>query len=203
LKVRAFQRDLERLYGLDPFDPVDHYFVNNEEVKEILSPKEPPKPQVLFHEEEGQISLSVHVGDQVIERIERVGLENASLSDFCSAAEEISHFVYLVWNIQNGQRVSLLDLELQGEIDKYLLARAYFSEDEHVFERIFEKFEYHPELEEEARQRYVEANRLGGKLCRTLSESLSEGELDRETVAWLREFYRLASSARLSVAKNL
>ena len=40
-------------------------------------------------------------------------------ADYCTALEGVSHFHYLVWSLARGRNVSLLELELQAEVDKY------------------------------------------------------------------------------------
>ena len=42
------------------------------------------------------------------------------LSGFCAAAEGVSHFLYLAHRAGQGGQVSQLELEAQGELDKYL-----------------------------------------------------------------------------------
>ncbi len=37
-----------------------------------------------------------------------------------TALEGVSHFVYLAWNAGHDKPVSLLELEMQAEVDKYV-----------------------------------------------------------------------------------
>ena len=50
----------------------------------------------------------------------RVHLDRENLDPFCVAAEEVSHFVYLFFCARAARQVTQLELELQGEVDKYL-----------------------------------------------------------------------------------
>ena len=43
-----------------------------------------------------------------------------NLADYWTALEGVSHFMYLAWNAGHDRAVSLLELELQAEIDKYV-----------------------------------------------------------------------------------
>ena len=52
---------------------------------------------------------------------ERVTDDN--LQDCCTALEGVSHFHYFVWSADRRRHVSLLELELQAEVDKYCQKR--------------------------------------------------------------------------------
>ena len=44
-----------------------------------------------------------------------------NLADYLTVAEGVSHFVYVAWNAGFDKPVTLLELELQAEVDKYVL----------------------------------------------------------------------------------
>ena len=48
-------------------------------------------------------------------------LTHENLADYLTAAEGVSHFVYVAWNAGHDKPVTLLELELQAEVDKYVL----------------------------------------------------------------------------------
>ena len=82
-------------------------------------------------------------------------------------------------------------MEVQGEIDKFLLASMFRPEIGDTFRALFERFKFDRKKSSEELKRYAEANRLAGKFVRTLghwTEKLRE----------LREFYRRTSTLRLS-----
>lgn len=206
MSVNKLQQDLEEIYGLDAFPAIERFLVSTEEIKEIL-PKlkenESLHPQVLFQQEGEEVFLAVHFGDETLERIQKQGLKKSTLSDFCSVAEEVSHFLYLSWRAKNQRPVSLLDVELQGEIDKFLLACKYFESEEDLYTRMFEDIQFHHELPPKSKDRYREANRLGSKFVKTFGMEFQDGELQTETRAELRNFYRLASQTRLCKVSKL
>lgn len=83
-------------------------------------------------------------------------------------AEEVSHYIYIVWSKSNGKKLHLLDLEVQGEIDKFFLAKEVYKSHDQSFERIFSDFSLREDLTDEAKDRYIEANRLAKKLIQHL-----------------------------------
>ena len=49
-------------------------------------------------------------------------LDESNLADYCTALEGVSHFHYVTWSAGCARNVSLLELELQAEVDKYASA---------------------------------------------------------------------------------
>lgn len=174
--LRDLQRQLERIYRLGSQPPIERFLVPAENAKT-------PGPRVLIKETEGVVFLAVQLGEKE--------LHPENLADFLGAAEETSHFLYLTFRAQNERPVSLLDLEIQGEIDKYLLASLHFSAEKHLFEHLFERTRFHERLKKEAWDRYREAHRLGGKFVRSM------GRLP-DVLRFLRTFYRWSSPRRLA-----
>ncbi|MFH1263321.1 MAG: hypothetical protein V1495_07775 [Pseudomonadota bacterium] len=190
LIVRELQRLLERIYRLGAQPPIEHFLISAADLRSWLPEGADPKPQILIQEADGEVFLAVHLAPE--------GLEPKNLADFLSAAEETSHFVYLLWRAANEKPVSLLDLELQGEIDKFLLASAYFDGESDLFARIFGKFSWLGKLSEEAKARYAEAQRLGGKFVRSLGAIAGGVGPTPGILRSLREFYRLGSQKRVA-----
>jgi hypothetical protein len=87
----------------------------------------PTDEQLLLAEDEDGMGVSLYVDQSVLERLmarcplRTLGDDN--LADYCTALEGVSHFHYLVWSAVRARRVSLLELELQGEVDKYASGR--------------------------------------------------------------------------------
>src|SRR5205823_14442801 len=128
---------------------------------------------------------------------------------FSVAAEEVSHFQYLLFHATSGRSVSQFELELQGEIDKFLLTFFAVSSggkfDEQLFGTLFEQFFYHFHLAEsltqEQRVRYMEANHVAKRFIRRCGKLLAlEGGRRDRAFSLLRRFYRVDSAEKLSLA---
>ena len=193
MNLHRLQLDLEEIYRIGGYPSVDQFLISAPEVSKLLPEESAPRPQVLLKEEEGSVRLAVHIE---LEALQALADEVMELSDFCGVAEEVSHYLYLSWRALNDRPASLLDLEVQGEIDKFLLARRYIADSQDLFERMFERVVYDERLDEEGRERYRLANLFGGKFCRALKQ-------EDEPLERLRVFYRLASPARLSELEKL
>lgn len=169
----------------------------------------PTDEQLLVVEEEDGVGISLYLDRAVIERLaERCPLQSLSednLGDFCTALEGVSHFHYFVWSAGMARHVSLLELELQAEVDKYAsalritLAQRGGRFPAELFGRLFEGVTFLPHLAEDERRRYEEAHRFGARFCRRLEERFLRTRRARPEalLAELRAFYRLGSHAKL------
>lgn len=200
--LNEIQRRLERLYSIQEFPPIEHFLIGTDEFKERY-PHLRPAPQVLLQERKGELCLAVHLGDDQVQKIHEGGWSNMHLQDFASSIEEISHFVYLAFSASEEKEISLLDIEVQAEIDKYLMAMEYFPEEAGLFSRLFESIGYADGLKHDERERYEEANRLGAKLAKWIEKNHEEGRLSIDTLRFLRSFYRMASPKRLNKVEKI
>ncbi len=136
--------------------------------------------QVLLYEYAASAALSVYIDAGVIERLGHDNplqhLSNVNIDDFCTALEGISHFQYLAWCIERSRQVSLLELELQAEVDKYAVATCLFMRQGRgrfhagLHRRMFSCVGFLPSLDETTRRRYAEANRGAARFCRRNDE---------------------------------
>ena len=169
--------------------------------------------QLLVVEEEDGVGISLYVDQSVIARLaERCPLQSLAdenLADFCTALEGVSHFHYLVWCAGRERHVSLLELELQAEVDKYVSALQLMLQQRagrfpaELFERLFDRTAFLPHLPPHERTRYEEAHRFAARFCRRLEERFLRRRRARPEalLAELRTFYRLGRHAKLRHAE--
>ncbi|MBI4405123.1 MAG: hypothetical protein HY537_13255 [Deltaproteobacteria bacterium] len=133
------------------------------------------------------------------------------ISAFAIAAEEVSHFNYLLFNALAGRSVSQLELEFQAEVDKFLLT--YFANigwsqwDKktftHLFEQFFIKFSISTEISPGQKERYVQASQLAKGLVLRFEKYLSNRFLYEKAFRLLRRFYRLSVADKISFVNSL
>lgn len=165
--------------------------------------------QVLIVQGDDATRIGVLIDTAVLQRLhERNPLQRLSdenLADFCTVLEGVSHFQYLVWCIERMRTVSLLELELQAEVDKYALAICLLMQQTQgdfpagLHQRMFTRVSFAPELDCVSRQRYEEANRHAARFCRGIDRRFLSCRR-RRMAAWmmeLRRFYRCDHHAKL------
>ena len=149
---------------------------------------------------------------EVLERLARrdplEALDEDNLPDYCTALEGVSHFHYLVWSLARGRNVSLLELELQAEVDKYATAVALMTRQqagrfpEALHARLFHAVSFLPQLDEISRRRYQEANRHAARFCRSLEERFLRARRQRPEL-WLAELRRFFRRGHQEKIRNL
>ena len=72
----------------------------------------------------GELALSLYLDPQLLQRLARADplecLHAGNVADCLTALEGVSHFMYLAWNAGHDKPVSLLELEMQAEVDKFI-----------------------------------------------------------------------------------
>ena len=164
--------------------------------------------QVFVVEDGGNVHVGLFVAPEVIGRLERSDplgrLDDDNLPDYCTALEGVSHFHYLMWNLSRGRNVSLLELELQADVDKYASALTLITQQRNglfpasLHTRLFHRVRYLPELTADSRRRYEEANRHAARFCRSLQERfLGRRSRPEAFVSELRRFFRCGHQEKL------
>ena len=182
-------------------------------LQDSLAPP-PTDEQLLIAETADGVALGLYVDATVLERLARrcplQALDDANLQDYCTALEGVSHFHYVSFSAGCERGVSLLELELQAEVDKYatalslLLAQRGGRFPADLFHRLFEGGQLLPHLSPSERARYTEAHRFAARFCRRLEERFLRRRQARPAalVAELRSFYRLGAHAKLRHASQ-
>lgn len=188
--IQHIQKKLQHLYRLHDMPCVEDYFIQRET---ILSFGLLDRPQVVvFFEKEGA-NVGVYLGQDEFEHA-------STWSRFAVYTEEISHFLFLMWRLQHDQELSLLDLEVQGEIDKFLLTADMWGVDHTTMEQTFGRYDLHDELSQAEKKRYHHAHFLGKGFAKNIiTKKWRYGTMMR----FLREFYRKSSIYRISTLRKL
>ena len=165
--------------------------------------------QVFLVEHDGEVRIGLYIDQRVLDRLQRHDpldeLDEDNLNDFCTALEGVSHFHYLIWSCARGRSVSLLELELQAEVDKYATALALLTQQRagafpgDLHARMFGSVSFLPELDEVSRRRYEEANRHAARYCRSLDERYLHPRRcqPEKWLAELRRFFRCGHQEKI------
>ncbi|HJS89214.1 MAG TPA: hypothetical protein VJ738_04535 [Steroidobacteraceae bacterium] len=157
-----------------------------------------------------EAAISLYLDPDLLERLRRedpmVRLHDGNVADCWTALEGVSHFLYLAWHAGHDRPVSILELEMQAEVDKYvasywLLRRQLPSRFPAELRRIlFERTRIDPGLAEGREDLYRAASRYAEKFCRRLEQSLRRAGrgTEGEVLSELRRFYRLSNARKLA-----
>jgi hypothetical protein len=203
------QRHLEALYDLRPEAPVTEYLIPPAEVVHLPG----GGSRTLVAQEGDEVSVGVVLDEATGRELEyrdpRVRLDSTNLGPFSTLTEEVSHFLYLLSRARSDRPVTRLELELQAEVDKYLVALFFLglqnegAASARLRALLFERYRLADGLSAESAERYHEATRLARRYCRWLEARYLRrprlGDLAREA----RRFWRLGQREKLETIAAL
>ena len=180
--VAAAARRLAAIYRLDLELRPERYVVEPSDARRLLDGPG-PRTGVLILEEQGAAWLGLYV-------------DPADRADRDAIVEETSHLLCLAWHAAHERRVSLLILELQGEIDRYVVARL----DGRDGLAHFDAVAWNDWMDPATRRLYENAHRRAGRYCRSLAARYPDRRDTPGLLAELRGFYRAPSERKLRLA---
>jgi hypothetical protein len=160
--------------------------------------------QVLVAADDDTLWVSLYLEPGVLRRLASENpfeaLHERNIGDYWTALEGVSHFVCIAWSAAYDRPVTPLELELQGEIDKYVGSlwllqeqnpERFPAELHHV---LFERARVDPVLAGERIGLYRRANAYAARFCRRLARTLRPAgpAAHAAGIAELRRFYRMS-----------
>lgn len=203
VSLQPLQRDLEAIYALRVPHNVDDFLCTNRELARFLGGGRPlrgAREGLFVRERSGELDLSLFLDPRVIAALSPAtgSHRSAGLDDYCLALEGVSHFLYLVWYATHERQVTLLEMELQAEIDKYVMLRGMIADGpDGLLGRLFRDASWCDGLESGELERYREASRLAERYCRSLERRFLRSGSRNELLRELRAFYRRSRDDKL------
>jgi len=161
---------------------------------------------LLLREDEHGVALSLYLDQSILDRLQAddptAALRSGQLDDLCKVIEGLSHFNYIAWRASRDRSVTLLELELQAEVDKFVSTMQLASE-ERDFElmnalhgRLFDSARFHDHLDPRQLERYRAASEYAARFCQVLGPRMRKRGGDVMTE--LRRFYRMSLGDKIS-----
>lgn len=188
--AHAIQRRLEAYYRLEESPKIEEFL-------RVVPANEARESVRLFEADDGALEIQVLAPE----------LSQApDLDGYCQIIEGVSHFVYLVERKRTGLPTTQLELELQAEVDKYVLlalsrepidsARARL-----LHEKLFERVVYlHPPGTVEG-DRYRLANDLAARLVYRLERAYAISGRTSDLRDTLSRFFRMGQKDKIGFAQ--
>ena len=207
--LAKLQKSLVDLYRVDHgYDLTDYLITDPSVAKALAQDSLMPNTDesVLLCEDDDGLALSVYLDKRMLDRLDAADplehLQEEQLNDFWTVLEGISHFNYIVWSASRGRSVTLLELEMQAEVDKFVTSSMLASEqgDEHLVTQmhtlLFDKAKLRPDLDREQHERYAAASEYAGRFCHQLQRRLLNSKA--RVLCELRSYYRLSQTDKIS-----
>lgn len=205
--LAELQTLLSDVYALDVEYDVGDFLLTDPRIAEALDVDgREIDEKLLITEDDGEAAVSLYLDADLLRRLARNNpasrLSEQNLEDFWTALEGVSHFLYYAWNAALEKSVTLLEMELQAEVDKFIAtALLLYRQEERVpanlHSCLFDLPRFDARLGGDELDRYRSANHYAGKYCRKLARALA-GQAN--PVLLRRElcyFYRLPQPAKI------
>jgi len=200
----ATQRRIEALYALEAQAPVADFLIPAGSAGSLPG----GGSRTLVTVDGDELSLGVVLDDAVVERLAALDprrvLNRDNLAAYCTLTEEVSHFVYLGYCARHGRSTTQLELELVGEVDKYLAAADLLSLQsegalsERLRELLFRGYSLAEGLSSEQADRYHRASGLAERYCGWLESAFVKPRRPAELSREAQRFYRLGCGDKLA-----
>jgi hypothetical protein len=186
------QSRLSRWYGIEDAPEVDPFIEPVDGGRETL---------FLRDEGGGALELRLHLPRAAVE-----GGRAPSFDELCQVIEGVSHFLYLAERARRELPATQLELELQAEVDKYVLLshggpRFHPARAARVRARLFERVSYLHAADTERGARYRMANDLAARFARKLEVIFTRHGRFEPMRAVLRAFYGAGQTEKIGLAQ--
>lgn len=203
------QQQLTDIYQVDRGHDVRDYLITDPTLAKYIGQDamltNTDETLLISQDDEG-LAMSLFLDGEMLERLETACpldcLRAELLDDLWKVLEGISHFNCVAWKTAQERSVTLLELELQGEIDKFVTTSllALKQSDRELLNRLhgwlFDDVSFHDELDDEQLDRYRSANDYASRFCHGLRQQLIDN--DELAISELRQFYRLQLPDKIS-----
>ena len=171
------------------------------------------KERLLISECSDGLDLSLYISSDVISQIQNSHpielITKGKYSEFCLVLEGVSHFLYIVWNASHQRQVTLFEMELQAEIDKFILLQSFIDDKSGIYDAaqianwLFESHTFDELLNEAELTRYSDANYYAGKYCLGLQQQYQVTDMNKNLLNELRRFYRFSRDDKVRYINRL
>ena len=195
---RRLQEILEAMYRLDGTPSIGDFRIDERTARIFLTDSERVRESLVVRAGEEYTDVALYIKEAVMMSA-RAFLEGQAweIDAFCAATEGVSHFVYFTFcGGQLDRPVSQIELELQAEIDKFLVLRLFGPEEGNLISRLFEQVRFAEHLSLGERERYLVANRVARRYARWLEQKIRSGRIS-EALRDARQLYRKPFTAKL------
>jgi hypothetical protein len=212
--LQGMQHRLQSIYDVQIEQRVDDYLITDRDLARRLdasvNPREVPEKLLVLEGEEA-LELSLFVDAEVLARLTPCGRprDGRDFDTWCKALEGVSHFVCLLWNARHRRSVSMFELELQAEVDKFVALADLLDRwsdrraARDLHEWLFGQASFDHALAANELQRYRDANRYAGRYCRALGGDSGDSGAREQIAVALRRFYRLPRGEKLRHIEHL
>ncbi len=208
--LNKLQTCLEDIYEIPSQHRVQDFVIHDAVLAAQLDNSDNPRPlseKLLIHQQGNNIDITLYLDQRIMHRLEQLdptaSLTNDNIHDFWVALEGISHFIYLTYHAAYERAISLFELELQAEVDKYIMSAFLLGQQgnqampDSLHYHLYRKVDFDQRLLPDELQRYVRANKLAAKFAAFIAYCINNRIASPRIINTLRRFYRLPQQQKI------
>ncbi|MEQ8426270.1 MAG: hypothetical protein RLT87_07195 [Gammaproteobacteria bacterium] len=217
MSLDYFQEQLQGIYEINVKQRAHDFLLTDEIIANQLSGAGntcSSRERLLIAECDQGLDISLYISAEVMQMLDECHptdlLRTGNYAEFCLILEGVSHFLYLLWNASHDRQVTLFEMELQAEIDKFVLLvsmdqqhREHVLDSGHIGSWLFEGHAYDDWLNADELLRYERANYFAGKYCQGLQQQFRVADMNQGLLNELRRFYRYGREEKLRYINKL
>ncbi len=207
--LNQVQNQLEMIYGIGLNERAEEFLIDKKEALNLFTQGEKiPKELLLVRKpKEETVEVALFLDNNLLDNLNEndpfVSINENNLNDFCILIEGISHFVYFLWKSHNQHPITQLEMEMQAEIDKYLMLLFYSKTNDdnnlmaQVFDRLFENFTVFETLTREHTAQKLSASDLAMRYCHRIQNKWKNKSDFSELLDEVRQFYNFSQEEKI------
>ncbi len=210
LRLSGLQRALAEVYRIDLDCDVDDFV-------HAMDPRDPERARgevvLVSQTADGEPEVAVLLDPRVSDALTGAPANDGTLPRFtawCMALEGVSHFTLLAYRAAGNRPVSELELELQADVDKYVLGvlqrcvhRSPGEATRHAHTlrlALFDAVTFHDGPETLRGERYRTAHKLAARYASSLERRYVRTARLHALLEELRDFYRAGLATKCAMA---
>jgi hypothetical protein len=202
---------IDRIYDLELEVRIEEFLIGQETGRRLVGGA--TDGAVLVQQaDDKELQVGVYIGEDTLSRLNELESSSRFTSEYlgllCTVVEEVSHFAYLFWNASRGKPVTQLELEIQGEVDKFITSVLLCARRNNgrvppaLFDQLFGGFETRKGIGARDRARYQAASSFARNYCRSLLRRYLRDARMVDLFAELRQFYRLTQGGKIELIQR-
>jgi hypothetical protein len=207
--LASLQESLADIYDLPATPDVAQFLLTDRAGLASVDAARATDEQLIVAEEGDTLSMALYIDAKVLERLASRdpfdALTHENLADYLTVAEGVSHFVYVAWNAGFDKPVTLLELELQAEVDKFVLGAWLLRKQcsgrvpRELHHALFQRTRVDPRAAVGRAGLYHTASCYAARFCHRVAARLARRTRGStcEMLSELRRFYRWGSASKM------
>ena len=209
--LSQLQNGIERRYDLRIPYAVQQFVCHDEAMLEQLTGnRDEPDEVLLIQQAHDSLEFTLYLATEILERAENAlssgEINGDDLDSVCTVVEGVSHAVCLLWHAHHDRQLRPLDLELQAEVDKFVLLSSLLKrpgDRRRLHSRLFKHIRFQPQPGSLLFHRYKTASDRAENYCHWLNTTYMNSGDEHGLATELARFYRMSGNDKLHYTRQI